>query len=205
VHPRDGRGVHQEGRDDLEVDLARLADGLRTWQSHLNHRTVVENPHDVRPPSVGAPTRRRVIKLIEPVPGYPSFSLPANGPDGDLGWDAPLTERIDQDTIELWHIVNTTGDTHPIHLHLVQFRVVARYAYDDVQLTQSNSVVPAGPLQRPEPGEDGWKDVVRCNPGTVTQIVAAFDLPGHYMYHCHILEHEDAGMMRPFVVLPHHP
>jgi spore coat protein A len=188
--------------EETPVDLAELADGLRDWQVQRRRRTEVDDPAGASLPVAGAPLSRRVITLIEPVPGYPSFSLPLHGMAEPLGWDSVLSEQVRQNSVEMWEIVNRTGDTHPIHLHLVQFRVVARFPFDDESMTQSNSVVPAGDYLPPAPGERGWKDVVRCNPDEVTQVVAAFDLPGHYMYHCHILEHEDAGMMRPFIVRP---
>jgi spore coat protein A len=55
----------------------------------------------------------------------------------------------------------------------------------------------------PDVNEAGWKDTVRVNPGEMVVIAARFDgFTGRYMYHCHILEHEDHDMMRPFVVVP---
>lgn len=150
-----------------------------------------------------------------------------------------LRIQVQRDTVEVWNIVNLTGDTHPIHLHLVQFQVLDRqnlnttaynsdYAVNTRQTMPMNGMpsmtVPAyppldpagyvtGPLLPPEPNEVGWKDIVQCPPGMVTRIVvpfgarAAANLPfgeshaGMYVWHCHILDHEDNDMMLPFDVL----
>jgi FtsP/CotA-like multicopper oxidase with cupredoxin domain len=78
-------------------------------------------------------------------------------------------------------------DAHPIHIHEVQFQVVARQPF-------------AGPARPPESWETGFKDTVIAYPGEITRIKATFDLPGRYVWHCHILEHEDHEMMRPYIV-----
>lgn len=186
-----------------ELDLPRAAAGLRSWQTALipgRGRQRAEFPG-----SLPVPLTRRMITLIEPDPGYPSFALPEDGMVRTRSWGG-VTEYVDEGSVELWNIVNLTGDTHPIHLHLVQFRIVGRLAFGDPPVDfvqQFNFVPPRGTsYEAPDAVEDGWKDVVRVNPGTCTQVLAYFDLPGHYVYHCHILEHEDAGMMRPFTVLP---
>ncbi|HET7823685.1 MAG TPA: multicopper oxidase domain-containing protein, partial [Anaeromyxobacter sp.] len=71
-----------------------------------------------------------------------------------------------------------------------------------------------GPATPPEPTEIGWKETVPMLPGTVTRIIMRFDLPtvpfavppsprtggNEYVWHCHILEHEEHDMMRPLVV-----
>ena len=90
---------------------------------------------------------------------------------------------------EDWVISNFTEDAHPIHLHLVKFKVIGREAID------------GGPTDiNVLPFENGFKDVVIAYPGEVTRIRARFDNPGLYVWHCHILEHEDNEMMRPFCV-----
>lgn len=122
---------------------------------------------------------------------------------GDRDYDDPVVETPMLGTAEIWRFINTTGDTHPIHMHLVQFQVLDRQALDvDTYLnTNPRQVVMTGPPQAPEPVEAGWKDTVRANPGEVTRIIARFEnFAGRYVYHCHILEHEDNEMMRPFDV-----
>jgi hypothetical protein len=142
--------------------------------------------------------------------------------------DAPATEFPTLGATEMWEVVNLTGDAHPIHLHLVQFQLlnrqkinVKRYqiAFDDANPTLPSTTytpVPVEPYLRGKPvpadaNERGWKDTYRMNPGEVTRILVrfapqdespafAFDAtaePG-YVWHCHILEHEENDMMRPY-------
>jgi FtsP/CotA-like multicopper oxidase with cupredoxin domain len=94
---------------------------------------------------------------------------------------------------ETWELWNWSADAHPIHLHLVKFKVVNREAFDVV----------TGALQGAVPAsahETGWKDTVIAYPGEVTRVNATFDLPGLYVWHCHIVEHEDNEMMVPYCV-----
>ncbi len=91
---------------------------------------------------------------------------------------------------EEWDIYNFTADAHPIHLHLVRFEVVERRLFD-------GAPSPNGSTQ---PWESGFKDTVIAYPGEITRVRATFDLPGLYVWHCHIVEHEDNEMMRPYVV-----
>ena len=111
-----------------------------------------------------------------------------------------------QSVIEEWKIYNTTMDTHPIHLHQVQFQIVGRQQFT-AQIDPStngiilNSISLKGKMKPPDPNEAGWKDTARMNPGEVTTIRVKFDLPGNYVWHCHILEHEEHDMMRPIMVL----
>ena len=92
--------------------------------------------------------------------------------------------------VEEWKIYNFTEDAHPVHLHLVRFEVVSRMLLDGT----------ASPNASQQPWERGRKDVVIAYPGEITTVRAKFDIDGLYMWHCHILEHEDNEMMRPYVV-----
>jgi FtsP/CotA-like multicopper oxidase with cupredoxin domain len=103
-----------------------------------------------------------------------------------------VTENPDLDSIEEWNLINFTMDAHPIHLHLVRFQVVARTLFD-------GTPSPNGSVQA---WESGFKDTVIAYPGEITTIKAKFDIPGLYVWHCHILEHEDNEMMRPYFVGP---
>ncbi len=90
-------------------------------------------------------------------------------------------------------------DTHPIHLHLINFQILNRAKFTG---NPNGPNLKIGPPQPPDPNERGWKDTVRANPGEVTRIIARFGpFKGIYPWHCHILEHEDHDMMRPFEVL----
>ncbi|WP_240732057.1 multicopper oxidase family protein [Geobacter sp. FeAm09] len=129
------------------------------------------------------------------------------------------SEVVNSGTSEVWEIYNLTGDTHPIHLHLVNFQILNRQPFDVAQYMAGNTVF-TGPAVGPDPNEAGWKETARMNPGTVTRILMRFDLPTglpfsvpdslnpmlgvsgkEYVWHCHILEHEEHDMMRPLVVV----
>lgn len=118
-------------------------------------------------------------------------------------WKMPVTENPVLNSTEIWGLLNTTDDAHPIHLHLVRFQILDRRRFDVPNYWRQGTVSYTGPVEAPEPGEAGWKDTVRADPGMVTRIIAKFEgFPGRYVWHCHILEHEDNEMMRPFDVLP---
>jgi FtsP/CotA-like multicopper oxidase with cupredoxin domain len=102
-------------------------------------------------------------------------------------WDDPITQNPALGATETWELWNYTVDSHPIHLHLVKFEVLER------QLI-------GGAVRPPEPWETGWKDTVIAYPGEITRVKALFDKAGLYVWHCHILSHEDNEMMVPFCV-----
>ena len=106
------------------------------------------------------------------------------------GWDDPITESPALNAIEVWELFNFTEDAHPIHIHEVQFQVVNRQRID------------RGRPRPPERWETGYKDTVIAYPDEITRVKAKFDLPGRYVWHCHIVEHEDNEMMRPYRVGP---
>jgi FtsP/CotA-like multicopper oxidase with cupredoxin domain len=191
--------------------------------------------------------RHLVLTEVEdPVSGNPVIGLLDN-----TCFDQPVTERPALGTTEIWEIVDTTGDTHPIHLHLVQFNILDRQRFDNDryladwnQRTSGTGGLPApppscspradpvgvasGPQQivpvepylvgdpiPPADNEAGWKDTARVKTGTVTRLLVRFapqdpgatgpfggftfdPTVGPYVWHCHILEHEDNGMMRPY-------
>lgn len=138
------------------------------------------------------------------------FENPIIATINDAHWDDPVTETPKAGTVEVWRIINTTGDAHPIHVHLVQFQIIDRRPFDTAQyppnLVYTGPAVAPGREERP-----AWKDTVISLPGTVTRIIAKFDLPSSanakpgdkflYVYHCHILEHEENEMMRPYTVV----
>jgi hypothetical protein len=66
-------------------------------------------------------------------------------------------------------------------------------------------VVPGSLPTAPEPWENGWKDTVIAYPGQVTRVTMRFENPGQYVWHCHIVEHEDNEMMRPYRIGPLQP
>jgi spore coat protein A len=139
-------------------------------------------------------------------------------PDGTLQfglpYDADATEVVRRGTTEVWRIFNTTGDTHPMHFHLVNVQVLSRQPFN----VAGYDGVPefTGPARLPDANELGWKETVRMNPGECTTIIMRFDVPNvpyrvpvsprtggyEYVWHCHILEHEEHDMMRPLIVMP---
>jgi FtsP/CotA-like multicopper oxidase with cupredoxin domain len=117
-------------------------------------------------------------------------------------WMNAITENPQLNTTETWEIYNFTADAHPIHLHLVQFQVVNRQGLvlDAATGAPVTPVVLDGPARGPESWETGFKDTVIAYPGEVTRIKALFDMTGLYVWHCHIVDHEDNEMMRPYFV-----
>jgi spore coat protein A len=121
-------------------------------------------------------------------------------------WHMPITEKPVLDTVEIWELVNLTDDTHPIHLHMVRFQVLDRRRFDGFQYMTQNTLRYTGPAMQPDANELGWKDTVRVNAKTVTRIIVPFTgYPGRFVWHCHILEHEDNDMMRPYEILAKAP
>jgi spore coat protein A len=128
-------------------------------------------------------------------------------------YESPATETPSAGATEVWQLFNLTGDTHPIHFHLVNVQIIQRQLFTG---DPSTGITLVGNPFPPDPNEIGWKETVRMNPGEVTTIIAQFNLPklpvsmgdpksprtgGHeYVWHCHILEHEEHDMMRPLVV-----
>jgi spore coat protein A, manganese oxidase len=117
-------------------------------------------------------------------------------------WNMPVTENPVLDSVEIWNLINLTDDAHPIHLHLVKFQILDRRPLSVAAYWTNNEVKYTGAAVPAEPGEAGWKDTVRADPGMVTRIIIRFEgFAGRYVWHCHILEHEDNEMMRPYDVV----
>ena len=119
----------------------------------------------------------------------------------DAHWDMPVTERVTLDSVEIWTITNPTDDSHPIHLHMVRFQLLDRQAYDAEGHRLTGRMKFTGPRVPPEPHEMGWKDTIRAHGNMVTRFIVRFEgYKGRYVWHCHLLEHEDNEMMRPYDV-----
>ncbi len=195
-----------------------------TLGNPLDPFIVVQTPGVPTPIPAGVPVRRltlneafdaygRLIQMlgtdVAPVPPV-GKATPAFG----RAYDAlPLTENVAAGSTEVWEIVNLTADTHPMHFHLVNVQVLSRQAFS---VKQYAGGIPnyQGQLIAPDANELGWRETVRMNPGQVTRVIMRFDLPAvpfavpasphtagnEYVWHCHILEHEEHDMMRPLVV-----
>jgi FtsP/CotA-like multicopper oxidase with cupredoxin domain len=121
--------------------------------------------------------------------------------DGRL-WADRVTENPGVGDTEVWEIYNTTADAHPIHIHELTFEVVNR---EGLVLDEEEVVQPIqldGNTMPAEPWETGFKDTVVSLPGQVTRVRAQFPTPGQFVWHCHIVEHEDNEMMRPYRIGP---
>lgn len=174
-----------------------------------------------------APVRTRKLALFEGNDQYgrlqpllgsaePVTDVAGNTVEGAMPWHTPITENPASGDTEIWEIYNATGDAHPIHVHLVHFQVLNREGFSADAVAQSllqhdgsegvgyrlENIVTDGQLRPPGVTEDARRDMVMALPGEVTRIKMTFDKPGRYVWHCHILSHEDHEMMRPFHVGP---
>jgi spore coat protein A len=119
---------------------------------------------------------------------------------GDFGW-GEATEFPVLGATEIWQFANETSETHPIHMHLVQFQVLDRSSFQVVD----GRVVPGSDRRPPNPEEAGWKDTAKVKPNELLRVIMRFGpdgFLGDYVVHCHMLEHEDNEMMRQFTVVP---
>jgi spore coat protein A, manganese oxidase len=139
--------------------------------------------------------------LLGPVPLNPDGTPAAYDDMGRPGamamWSDAVTENPNPRDVVEWYIFNTTMDVHPIHIHEVMFQVLSRETKpvdgDGMPVWDE-----PGAVRGADPWETGLKDTVLAYPGEVTRIVGQFSLPGRYVWHCHIVEHEDNEMMRPY-------
>jgi FtsP/CotA-like multicopper oxidase with cupredoxin domain len=167
-------------------------------------------------------TRTRKVALFEGSDEYgrlqpllgtaePTLDMDGELVNGAIAWHSATTENPALDDTEIWEIYNATGDAHPVHLHLVNFEVLDRreFTADAVEqpVLQHNGEVGVGfrleniVVGAPVPAaaeyvENAPKDMVTALPEQVTRIKATFDKTGRYVWHCHILSHEDHEMMR---------
>ena len=167
----------------------------------------------------------RTVSLVELVDTYQRI-MPTIDGRGFLDYGVSETPKLN--TTEQWNIINTTVDAHPMHLHQVAFQLINRETIGQTTdlpplcatslFTPPLCVTPASTtvappyqaaavagylpnsIEMPLPHEIGYKDTIMCPPGKVTRVIATFDIPGVYVWHCHILSHEEHDMMRPMVV-----
>jgi spore coat protein A len=200
--------------------------------NRLRPRTTLTAITDLRPngalpaPDPATATLTRRIVLVEGTDGLGRL-MTLMGPvdavanengtivQGTLTFKDAVTERPAVGSTEIWEFYNTTVDAHPIHMHLVDFRILNRETFDPNTVTvdpkamqggivggilRPDTVVPSGVPVPPAPEEAGKKDTAIMYPGTVTRLLVSFKRKGEYVYHCHILSHEDHEMMRPYEV-----
>jgi spore coat protein A, manganese oxidase len=123
-------------------------------------------------------------------------------PQADM-WADPITENPSLGSTEVWEIANVTADVHPIHIHEVMFQVLDRIpiAVDE----EAETIHVTGPPRPAEPWESGLKDTVNAFPGEITRVRMRFEREGNFVWHCHIVSHEDNEMMRPYRIGPVQP
>ncbi|SDL11559.1 multicopper oxidase domain-containing protein [Tessaracoccus oleiagri] len=169
---------------DGEVRIRRLA--------------LLEHMHDIADHEVeeGEAPAAAMLGVVE---GDPRTRATARA----LTWADPVTENPEVGATEVWEFYNLTADAHPVHVHEAPFEVLDRRR---IEVEEREYVVGIGPSLGPVPGGDrGLKDTVISYPGTVTSIRLTFRNPGQFVWHCHVLEHEDNEMMRPYRVGPVQP
>ena len=161
-----------------------------------------------------APMTTRPLALIEKMSNAPGHDGPSEAVLGNINisgfavekmWADMVSESPNVGDTEVWEFYNTTVDAHPMHIHEVAFEVVNR---EGLILADGEVVEPVqldGVITLPKPWETGVKDTVIAYPGQVTRVKAQFNTPGQYVWHCHIVEHEDNEMMRPFRIGPVQP
>lgn len=204
------------------------SESFNSWLSRLS-TALASRVVELRAPSSAGAIRRR-LSLNEDFDAWGRLIQEMGTDQLYLGTGLlgrPLTAEPTESPLlgatEIWEIYNTTGDTHPIHFHAVNVQILDRQPF-------SNFGVFTGPARRPDANERGWKETVRMNPGEVTRVIMKFDLPTtpftvptspriaammggsppaglipgkkyhEFVYHCHILEHEEHDMMRPLVI-----
>jgi len=146
----------------------------------------------------------------------PVQDVNGNTVTGSLTWFQPITENPALGSTEIWEVYNATGDAHPVHVHLVHFEVMNREGFSADAISQPTlqhngtfgsgfrleNIVPDGNISGPDASEETRRDMVMALPEQVTRIKMTFDKPGRYVWHCHILSHEDHEMMRVLHVGP---
>jgi spore coat protein A, manganese oxidase len=120
---------------------------------------------------------------------------------GPLSWEEPITEAPKLGDTEVWEVFNYTEDAHPVHLHLVQYQLLGRYKISDVDLDGDGYLNDLGEAIPLYPEDLGNQDTVWVGPGEALKIISTWDRPGEFVWHCHILSHEDHTMMRPLQVI----
>lgn len=217
-YPGGGRRAGAKIPDIMQINIVTPAAGSPPDTTTLPANLVLPTiaPLSATP---GAPMREIVMKeTFDPLSGMPT-EVKLN----ELWFADPVEETPASGSTEIWQFINLTVDAHPMHLHLVKFQVLNRQAFNSVLYSADYLAwVAAGrnpstkpvlsnyltglPLP-PAPEESGWKDTVKAYPGQITRVIMTFDLPAgtatpaEYVYHCHILEHEENEMMRPMQVV----
>lgn len=184
-------------RAEVLVDFSKYAEGQIVYLSGGNFDIIKfvvgeKTKEDFKIPS--QLTSLATIPLAE-VKSHRYFELTGMGHMVSINRKQMNMQRIDEivplGNTEIWNVISRVGMmgmmhgsniVHNLHAHGVQFRILERNGYP------------------PPPNEQGWKDTFHLNNGEQVKTIVRFQYPGLFMYHCHILEHEDNGMMGQFKV-----
>jgi spore coat protein A len=183
------------------------------------------------PPAGGFSTDPEIWEMAE-VHDPSSVTIPSTGviqvqgPDNKVitlqmvarHYDDTVSFFVEHGAWEQWKFLNIGdpnlgGLTHPMHIHLTSFQALSRDRYDTstyIPLIRGNpntggTAAPAAYIGPGilDPNEQGWKDTIRVGRGELVSVAGQFvGGNGRFVYHCHLLDHEDMGMMRPFNVRP---
>jgi FtsP/CotA-like multicopper oxidase with cupredoxin domain len=217
-----------ESRD--RRDPFTLPERLSTSYVRLRHGTTLPDDHDhvfvaTVPPGTAGEAHPQLWELREvtepeelpaafPAEGFIQLTDPGTGRVRTFRkvaslFDDTTTFFIDHGRWAVWNLIHLGGPAHPIHIHMSQFQLLTRRVHPDLTAFDVAAGGTTTPLPAPGDGppiqkyEEGWKDVFRLQPGEWLTVAGLFEgATGEFMYHCHILDHEDEGMMRPFVVHP---
>ena len=210
-------------RADIIVDFSNFAPGevitmknlgiadfpsSESVESIMQFRVIASNASDTS----DLPTELRTVPELDPADAVKTRNLTLDLTKDDYGrpkfllnkakWMDPITEKPKLNTTEIWNFVNMTPNGHPMHVHLVTFGVLSRRLFDVEHYRQTGEILYLSPPEKMlPPNENGMRDMVRVPAGTVVQIIAHFDVPGRFVWHCHFLDHEDHEMMRPYEVV----
>jgi spore coat protein A, manganese oxidase len=203
----------------------RVSATVPAWHSTITDGTVLNPSYVTIDPLSAAVTRKLGVfettdafGRIMPVVGTAEERADFQGNThlGALGYGAPVTELVALGTTEIWEFYNTTADAHPMHIHLGEYQVLGRYQISSTDTNGDGVLIDgynndAGDLidtrsdldgiQNLYAEDQGSQDTVWIGPGEMLRVIMKFDRPGDYVWHCHILSHEDHDMMRPFKVL----
>lgn len=189
---------------DGRVMQFRVINGAKRFAGpRIDPSTIRSYLGEYRPLKQNGPTRQLTLVNIPDEYGRNQATLGTF--DGAKKWSDPTTEMVHLGDNEVWEIYNTTPTAHPVHLHLVRFQIVNRQSFtadaDPLTGAITNMQLTSDPILPPG-NELGWKDTALLPPGQVLRIIAHFDRVGEFVWHCHILSHEDHEMMRRFEVSP---
>jgi spore coat protein A len=203
----------------MQFDVTKALDTSKYRTTHMKLQTPLRGYDPATPflAIVNAASKTLPVRKIMLAEGADEYGriMPLLGTvaEGTKTFNEPADIIAALNSTEIWEFWNSTVDSHPIHMHLVQFRILNRQNFTGAvqEKNMANGwfgvkfiappVLSRGRATSAPPAEQGWKDTVVCPPGQVTRVQVTFDRPGKYVYHCHILGHEEHDMMRWYQVI----